>query len=139
MWQYVASAIWQCNYSTGVVALIARAIMRPTNRQPILACSARASYCVYFVLRMAILAAWLRCDALATLQAVRFDLALIDLRLPGLSGRDMLEAARAQPIMVMTASTLAAEALAAIGAHACLYKPFELDDRWSVTEHIRRG
>src|SRR5688572_13759576 len=49
-------------------------------------------------------------DALAALQADRLDLALIDLYLPGLSGWELLEVARAQqidvPIVIMTASSL---------------------------------
>jgi DNA-binding response OmpR family regulator len=82
------------------------------------------------------------CDALAALQTARLELALLDLSLPGLSGRELLEAVRAQqidvPIVVMTASSLAADELAATGASTCQYKPFELDDLLScVREHIR--
>jgi DNA-binding response OmpR family regulator len=48
-------------------------------------------------------------DALAALQSDRLDLALLDLDLPGMSGREVLSAASAQqldvPIVIMTAST----------------------------------
>jgi DNA-binding response OmpR family regulator len=82
-------------------------------------------------------------EALAALQATSPDLALIDLSLPGMSGWELLEAVRAQqldvPIVVMTASTLAAEELAAADARTCLYKPFDLDDLLAcVAQHIRR-
>jgi DNA-binding response OmpR family regulator len=82
-------------------------------------------------------------DALAALQADRLDLALIGLSLPGMSGWELLEAARAQsidvPIVIMTASTLAADELAAAGARTCLFKPFELDELLEcVTQYIRR-
>jgi two-component system response regulator MprA len=81
-------------------------------------------------------------DALAALQTDRLDLALLDLSLPGMSGREVLEAVRAQqldvPIVVMTASTLAADELAAAGARTCLFKPFELDELLAcVRAHIR--
>ncbi len=80
---------------------------------------------------------------LAALQVEQPDLALIDLHLPGLGGLAVLEAARAQqidvPIVIMTASPHTAEALEAAGAHACLYKPFELDELLGcVKQHIRR-
>jgi DNA-binding response OmpR family regulator len=83
------------------------------------------------------------CDALAALQTDRLELALLDLSLPGLSGWEVLQAVRAQPIdvpiVVMTASSLAADELIAAGASACLFKPFDLDDLLAcVREHIRR-
>jgi CheY-like chemotaxis protein len=82
-------------------------------------------------------------EALAALQATSPDLALIDLSLPGMSGWELMEAVRAQPIdvpiVVMTASTLATDELAAAGASACLFKPFELDDLLAcVAQHIPR-
>jgi DNA-binding response OmpR family regulator len=82
-------------------------------------------------------------DALAALQADRLDLALIDLYLPGLSGWELLQAVRAQqidvPIVVMTASSLATDELAAAGARTCLFKPFELDELLEcVAQHIRQ-
>jgi two-component system, OmpR family, response regulator QseB len=83
------------------------------------------------------------CDALAIFQTDGFELAPVDTYLPSTTGWELLEAARAQPIdvpiVVMTTSTLAAEALAATGAHACLFKSFELDDLLRcVTQYIRR-
>jgi DNA-binding response OmpR family regulator len=82
-------------------------------------------------------------DALAALQADQLDLALLDLSLPGMNGREVLEAVRAEhidvPIVVMTASTLTTADLMAAGASACLFKPFELGDLLEcVTQHIRR-
>jgi DNA-binding response OmpR family regulator len=82
-------------------------------------------------------------DALAALQADRLDLALVDLHMPGLNGWEVLEAVRmrqiAVPIVIMTASTLDAEALVAAGARTCLYKPFDLDELLAcVAEHIRQ-
>jgi DNA-binding response OmpR family regulator len=81
-------------------------------------------------------------DALAALQANRLDLALIDLSLPGMDGRELLSAARAQPIdvpiVIMTTGSLAADELMAAGAQAGLYKPFELDELLAcVAQHIR--
>jgi two-component system, response regulator, stage 0 sporulation protein F len=81
-------------------------------------------------------------EALAALQAEPPDLALIDLGLPDMSGREVLAAARAQqlavPIVIMTASTLATDDLIAAGARACLFKPFELDQLVEcVAQHIR--
>jgi DNA-binding response OmpR family regulator len=83
------------------------------------------------------------CDALAALQADQLDLALLDLSLPGLSGREVLSVVRAQqidvPIVVMTASSLVADELVAAGARICLFKPFDLDDLLAcVREHIRQ-
>ncbi len=71
-------------------------------------------------------------NALAALQTEQLELALIDLNLPGMVGREVLEATRTQqfdvPIVIMTASARVAEELSAAGANACLYKPFELDE-----------
>jgi DNA-binding response OmpR family regulator len=83
-------------------------------------------------------------DALAALLADRLDLALIDLSLPGMDGRELLSAARAQPIdvpiVMMSTSTLATSELTAAGAQAGLSKPFELDQLLAcVAQHIRRG
>jgi DNA-binding response OmpR family regulator len=82
-------------------------------------------------------------DTLAALQADRLDLALIELYLPGLSGWELLELARAQqlvvPIVIMTASTPATDDLIAAGAQACLFKPFKLDELLHcVTQYVRR-
>jgi DNA-binding response OmpR family regulator len=82
-------------------------------------------------------------DALAALQTEQIDLALLDLYLPGMSGREVLHAVRAQqidvPIVIMTASTRAADHQVVPGARACLVKPFELDELLAcVAQHIRR-
>lgn len=83
------------------------------------------------------------CDALAALQTDRLDLALLDLGLPGMSGRQVLEVVRAEPIdvpiVMITASTPAADELVAAGASTCLFKPFELDELLAcVAQHVRR-
>jgi CheY-like chemotaxis protein len=82
-------------------------------------------------------------QALAALLARVPALALIDLRLPGLSGLDLVEAAHLWgidvPIVIMTASTLAIDALTATGVRAILLKPFDLDDLLTcVAQYIRR-
>jgi two-component system response regulator AtoC len=73
-------------------------------------------------------------EALESLQKVRFDLILIDVRLPGISG---LEAAgrihnddRRTPIVVMTADGSRDSALHAVrrGAYDYLIKPFSVDE-----------
>jgi two-component system, OmpR family, response regulator MprA len=81
-------------------------------------------------------------EALAALQAEPPDLALIDLHMPVVSGRELLEVARAQqlavPLVIMTASILPTDDLMAAGASDCLFKPFDLDDLLAcVTQHIR--
>ena len=76
-------------------------------------------------------------EATAALLSNSIDLALIDLLFGGMSGLDVLRAARAQgitvPIIIMTANTLRAQSLEAQGATICLLKPFDLDDllAWS--------
>jgi DNA-binding response OmpR family regulator len=43
------------------------------------------------------------------------------------------------PVVIMTASSLAAEVLTAAGARICLFKPYELDELLAcVAQHIRR-
>jgi DNA-binding response OmpR family regulator len=82
-------------------------------------------------------------DALAALQAEQIDLVLPDLSLPGMSRLEVFEAARVQqievPIVIMTASTHTADALAAASVTRRLFKPFDLDELLRcVAEHVRR-
>jgi two-component system nitrogen regulation response regulator GlnG len=71
--------------------------------------------------------------ALAALETGRFDIALLDIRMPGLPGLDVLQRARDHGIgtlvIVMTAESTMANAIEATkrGAYDYLPKPFELD------------
>ena len=74
-------------------------------------------------------------DALAQLQAHPFDAALLDIRMPGLSGVEVTQAIRRHPdparaylpIIALTANAFAADRAAylAAGMNACLTKPYE--------------
>ncbi|WP_216689349.1 PAS domain S-box protein [Hymenobacter siberiensis] len=74
-------------------------------------------------------------DALAELQAHAFDVALLDIRMPGLSGVEVTQAIRRHPdparatlpIIALTANAFAADRAAylAAGMNACLTKPYE--------------
>ncbi|MBH8567288.1 PAS domain S-box protein [Microvirga sp. STS02] len=74
-------------------------------------------------------------DALAALQAQSFDAALLDIRMPGLSGVEVTQAIRRHPdaaranlpIIALTANAFAADRAAylAAGMNACLTKPYE--------------
>jgi DNA-binding response OmpR family regulator len=82
-------------------------------------------------------------EALAVLLGGRPDLALLDLRLPGLNGLSVADAARAQlsdvPVVIMTASNLSESEHVTVGMYGSLRKPFDLDDLLTcVAEHIRR-
>jgi two-component system nitrogen regulation response regulator GlnG len=80
--------------------------------------------------------------ALAALRERRHDVALVDVRLPDMSGLDVLEQARADridtPIIIITAQNTMANAIEATkrGAYDYLTKPFELDE---VRRLIRRA
>jgi two-component system response regulator HydG len=73
-------------------------------------------------------------DALAEVRAGRVDLLITDLRMPGLDGLALLEAARAQvpdlPVIVMTAYGAVDSAIESIrkGAFHYLTKPFKLEE-----------
>ncbi|MFD2720396.1 PAS domain S-box protein [Hymenobacter monticola] len=74
-------------------------------------------------------------DALAELLKQRFDVALLDIRMPGLTGVQVTEAIRRHPdaacaqlpIVALTANAFAADRAAylAAGMNACLTKPYE--------------
>jgi two-component system nitrogen regulation response regulator GlnG len=71
--------------------------------------------------------------ALEALESGRFDVALLDIRMPGLHGLDVLQRARDRGVdtlcIVMTAESTMANAIEATkrGAYDYLPKPFELD------------
>jgi two-component system nitrogen regulation response regulator GlnG len=71
--------------------------------------------------------------ALAAIETGRFDVALLDIRMPGLAGLDVLQRVRQRGIdtlcIVMTAESTMANAIEATkrGAYDYLPKPFELD------------
>ncbi len=71
--------------------------------------------------------------ALSALQHKRFDLAFLDIKMPGTSGLDILSRARnlpkPPPIIIMTAQSTMANAVEAMkqGAFEYLTKPFDLD------------
>lgn len=81
-------------------------------------------------------------DALRQLAAEKFDLVLMDVRLPGLDGIRTLEAIRqsdaATPVIICTAFSdrnLADEAMAK-GANDYLVKPFAVDDLKAKLEKL---
>src|SRR4029453_17403021 len=73
-------------------------------------------------------------DALAALKASKFDLVLMDVRLPGMSGLDAVHEIQKidqrTPIIVMTAHGTRDTALEAVrrGAYDYFTKPFRLDE-----------
>jgi two-component system nitrogen regulation response regulator GlnG len=81
-------------------------------------------------------------QALTALRSQRPDVALIDIRLPDMSGLDVLLQARGEqidtPIIIITAQNTMANAIEATkrGAYDYLTKPFELDD---VRHLVRRA
>src|SRR5207302_1530262 len=81
-------------------------------------------------------------EALSALKASGFDLILMDIRLPGMSGLDAVDEVqkldRRTPIIVMTAHGTRETALEAVrrGAYDYFTKPFRLDEMEIV---IRRA
>ncbi len=73
-------------------------------------------------------------QAMIKLERAQFDVLLTDLKMPGASGLDLLEAAQArnlhQPVIVMTAFGSIDSAVTAMkrGAYSYITKPFDLDD-----------
>jgi len=72
--------------------------------------------------------------ALAALQAERYDLVLLDLGLPSLSGLEVLRSLRGRgstvPVLILTARDRVADRVAGLdaGADDYLVKPFDLDE-----------
>ena len=73
-------------------------------------------------------------DALAHVRAARPDAILLDLMMPGMNGRQFLQALRddpaygAVPVLIMTAVHGLEVNLSSIGANAVVEKPFDVDD-----------
>ncbi len=73
-------------------------------------------------------------EAISRLQKGSFDLVVVDVRMPGLDGMDVLRASRAQnpdrPVVMMTAFASLESAIAAIneGAYDYLVKPIDLTE-----------
>jgi two-component system response regulator MtrA len=72
-------------------------------------------------------------EALARLDLVDPDLAIVDLRLPGMSGFDVVAAIRARsdiPIIILTAQTASSDVVAGLeaGADDYMTKPFVIDE-----------
>jgi two-component system, NtrC family, response regulator AtoC len=84
--------------------------------------------------------------ALALLGSERIDLVISDLRMPDLSGRDLLHRIRQTrpdiPVIIMTAYASVRDAVALVkeGAFDYVAKPFEIDDVFTIIEralHMR--
>lgn len=78
-------------------------------------------------------------EALQLARSLRPDLILLDVRLPGLDGWDVLDELRAatgkqSPVVVMTAGFDGQDRALATGAQGYLGKPFDLDDLISAVE-----
>jgi DNA-binding response OmpR family regulator len=73
-------------------------------------------------------------DALARVREARPDAVLLDLMMPGMNGRQFLQALRAEPahanlpVLLMTAVHGLEVNLATLGAAEVVYKPFNVDD-----------
>ncbi|SFP68701.1 PAS domain S-box protein [Hymenobacter arizonensis] len=77
-------------------------------------------------------------DALAELSATVFDAAILDIKMPGLSGVEVTAAVRASadvmraniPIIALTANAFESDRMAylAAGMNACITKPYDEDD-----------
>lgn len=81
-------------------------------------------------------------EGIETIRDDRFDLVLTDLKLPGISGLEVLQAVRsarpALPVVVLTAYGTVATAVEAMkrGAHDFLEKPVEIEDLFALVAGI---
>lgn len=88
-------------------------------------------------------------EALDALSRLRFDLAILDLRMPGLDGMETLRAVRALPdplrarlpVAILTANAMPGEAVEAraAGADLVLEKPLRWEDLAPHLERLRAG
>jgi DNA-binding response OmpR family regulator len=88
-------------------------------------------------------------QALAVLEQESFDLAILDIRMPGISGIDLLRGLREKeqasrrprlPVIVLTgyADEMGPKSYLELGADAYLQKPYELSDLLAaVRSHLR--
>ena len=81
-------------------------------------------------------------QAWSAVQEQVFDLAFVDIRMPGLNGLDLLQKTQAAqidlPIIIMTGQTTLTNAIEAMkhGAFDYLPKPFDLDDVHALVSHV---
>ena len=81
-------------------------------------------------------------QAWSAVQEQGFDLAFVDIRMPGLNGLDLLQKTQAAqidlPIIIMTGQTTLTNAIEAMkhGAFDYLPKPFDLDDVHALVSHV---
>jgi DNA-binding response OmpR family regulator len=78
--------------------------------------------------------------ALEMAHAARPDLVVLDMYIPGLSGRPLVQALRRRfgaglPVLLTSASSMDDE-VEGIGAYECLPKPFDIDELLAA---VRRG
>jgi two-component system response regulator HydG len=81
-------------------------------------------------------------EALAAIEAGKFDVVVSDVKMPGASGIDVLRTARArtlhQPVVLMTAFGSIDAAVEAMkeGAYSYITKPFDLDDLLAILREV---
>ena len=81
-------------------------------------------------------------DALRVMNRHAPDLIVLDLMMPQLDATGFVERMRRQPrfahvaLVIMTAAYGALDAAKRLGAHACVSKPFELDDLVAEVERL---
>ena len=79
-------------------------------------------------------------DALKHLDAQPFDVVLLDLRMPGLDGKGLIEALKARgqslPIVLMSANPNLPEQARKLGITHYLTKPFDLEQLETLVEQV---
>jgi DNA-binding response OmpR family regulator len=87
-------------------------------------------------------------EALAKIRSVVYDVAVVDLKMPGMSGADVLETVRqelpALPVVLLTGHGATAETeeeLEGVEGKACayLFKPVNIDELIKVMESCTKG
>ena len=79
-------------------------------------------------------------DALSAGRLAEWDLVLLDLRLPGVGGHEVLAAVRRMPIVVLSHSEVVEDVLRSydLGANSHIAKPHSLDALFEVVETLGR-